>query len=230
MGDVNRPGFIVGLPLEASLLSRAFGEQVPPIYCTGADPARVPFAVAELRQQSADCLVSFGLAGGLHPALAAGDVILADRVETLAGQGFALDGRLRERLASALDAAGATFHGGVMIGVDRIIATPAEKRTIASASAGLAADMESYDVAAAAGEFPVAILRVVVDPASRAIPASVLGALGGDGNVRPFKLLAGLLRRPAEIGALLALAGDHGKARRSLARAAEALAMAFRRT
>jgi hopanoid-associated phosphorylase len=229
MGDVSRPGFIVGLPLEARLLSRAFGEQVPPIFCTGADPTRVPSGVAELQRQGADCLVSFGLAGGLHAALSAGDVILADRVEMVGGQGFALDLRLRKRLASALDAAGATFHEGIVIGVNRIIATPVEKRTIASATAGLAADMESYAMAAAAGTCPVAVLRVVVDPAGRAIPAAVLGALGADGDVRPFRLLAGLLRRPAEIGALIALAGDHGKARRSLARAAELLATVFQR-
>ena len=69
----------------------------------------------------------------------------------------------------------------------------------------------------------LAVLRVIVDPADRVIPASVLGALDDRGKTRPLALIGALLRRPADIPAVLALARDHAAARKSLRRAAAGL-------
>jgi hypothetical protein len=85
--------------------------------------------------------------------------------------------------------------------------------------------MESRAVARTG--LPFAILRVVVDPAERAIPSSVLAALTPNGRLNPLVLIGGLLRRPGEIGALRALARDNTAARASLRRAALALGRAL---
>lgn len=226
MGDVSRPGFIVGLRREAGLISRPFGQQPPPIFCSGANPSRVAFGIAELRRQGADCLVSFGFAGGLDPSLAAGDIILADAIVTVDGRRFAVDKELTDRIRSALAESRISYRAGMIAGTDRVIASPADKRAIASATAALAVDMESHAMAAA-GDYPIAVLRVVIDPAERAIPALVLNSLDPNGNVQSLKLIARLARQPTKILNLLALAGDSGKARRSLALAAAVLARVF---
>ncbi|MGH6931998.1 MAG: hypothetical protein ACREEE_06135 [Dongiaceae bacterium] len=227
MGDVKRPGFIVGLPLEARLISRAFGPLRPLIHCSGATPSRVAGGVEDLRRQGADCLISCGFAGGIDGSVGAGDVILADAVVSVEHERFGLDGPLIQRLQSALQEAGVVFRTGGMAGVDRIADSPAGKQALAAATGAIAVDMESHVLARAGGGLPIAVLRVVVDPAERAIPAAVLGAMDGNGNIQPLELLAGLARRPSEIGKLLSLARDHMKARHALKRAVAAVAGVF---
>ena len=60
-----------------------------------------------------------------------------------------------------------------------------------------------------------------------ALPASVLAAIDSHGRVKAAALIAELLRRPREIGLLLALARDNGPARANLRRAAAAAGRAF---
>jgi nucleoside phosphorylase len=184
----------------------------------------VPAGVAALREQGCDLLVSFGFAGGLDPTLMAGDILLADRVVIAGGKAHDADAITRSQLGHALDRLHCRWRGGAIAGVDRILATPAAKRSVASETAALAADMESHVLAAAAGTLPFVVLRAIVDPAARAIPSSVLSALTAEGGIRPLPLITGLLRRPGEIATLLALARDSRRARAALGRAAVALA------
>jgi adenosylhomocysteine nucleosidase len=224
MTDIARLGIVTGLPQEGALLRRAFGKAAPPIFCSGADPARVPAGVAELRERGCDLLVSFGFAGGLDPTLMAGDILLAERVVTVGGEVHRADAVARSQLGHALDRFHCRWRGGALAGVDRILATPAAKRSVANETAALAADMESHALAAAAGNLPFVVLRAIVDPAARAIPSSALSALAPDGGIRPLPLITGLLRRPGEIATLLALARDSRRARAALGRGAAALA------
>jgi hypothetical protein len=82
--------------------------------------------------------------------------------------------------------------------------------------------MESHAVAATG--LPFVVLRVIIDPADRAIPRAVTAAVAADGRLRPLKLVAGLFRRPGDLAALTALARDNSRARPALGRAAAALA------
>jgi hypothetical protein len=227
MGDVSRPAFIVGLPGEARLIARALGAPLPQIICSGTDPTRIRAAVEQLRHEHVSCLLSCGFAGGLDPAAAAGDIVIADAIVAGRDRRLAVDESIAARLARALTEAGVAYRRGAIAGVDRILASPADKRLIGAGSGALAADMESHVMAEAAGPTPIAVMRVVLDPADRAIPRSVLAALDRNGETRPLTLIAGLARRPREIGALAALAFDYGKARRALVAALRALARAF---
>jgi len=135
------------------------------------------------------------------------------------------DDALAQRICAALDESGCRWSAGLVAGADQALTTPAAKQALSASAGAIIVDMESHAVGAAG--LPFAILRVVVDPAERALPASVLAAIDSHGRVKPAALMAGLLRRPREIGSLLALARDNGPARTGLRRAAAAVGRAF---
>jgi adenosylhomocysteine nucleosidase len=229
MGHVRRLGVVTGLQREADALRRSFGAATPPIVCSGADPGRAAAGATELASGGCDLLVSFGFAAGLQASLAAGDIVLADRVLTVEGNAYATDAAARSHLAQALDRHGWRWQGGGVAGVERVLASPADKREVARRTGAVAADMESGAIAAAAAGLPFIVLRVVADPATRAVPSSILAALAGDGRLRAGALLAGLLRRPGEIAQLAALIGDGARVGPALRRAAVVLRAAFAR-
>jgi len=225
MGDVVRLGIVVGLPQEAAILRRVLGKATPLLACAGANPARAAQAAAELIAGGADMLLSFGFTGGLDPGLRPGDIIVGAGVVGTDGKMRETDDALAQRICAALDETGCSWKAGLVAGADQALATTAEKQALSACTGAVIVDMESHAVAAAS--LPFAILRVVVDPAERALPASVLAALDSSGHVNVVALMAGLLRRPREIGSLLALARDNRPARTSLRRAAAAVGRAF---
>jgi hopanoid-associated phosphorylase len=225
MGDVGRLGVVVGLPQEAAILKRVLGKATPLLVCAGAQPARAALGVAELIAAGADILLSFGFAGGLDPALRPGDIVVGAGVVGIDGTMHETDDALAQRICAALDEGGCRWSAGLVAGADQALTTPAAKQALSASAGAIIVDMESHAVAAAG--LPFTILRVVVDPAERALPASVLAAIDSHGRVKPAALMAGLLRRPREIGSLLALARDNGPARTGLRRAAAAVGRAF---
>lgn len=220
---MSRLGVVVGLPTEAICLRRTLRQAPPLIFCAGADPTRVASGVAALVAAGAQMLISFGFAGGLAPSLRPGDIVVADQVASPSGETIAVDHSLRQRICNSLDRNGVRCHVGIVAGVSTIFATAQAKRELARITGAVAADMESHAVAQAAAGLPFAVLRVIIDPADRAIPASVLGALRPDGRVGTGKLIGGLLRRPGELRSLVALAYDNRAATNGLCRAAGAL-------
>jgi hopanoid-associated phosphorylase len=229
MGDVGRPagriGIVVGLPQEAAILKRVLRAATPPVACAGATPAGARRAAAEIVGRGAGALLSFGLAGGIDPDLRPGDVIVGAGVVGPDGRMHETDDALARHLCAALDSLDCGWSAGLVAGVDRVVATVAAKQSLAARTGAVIVDMESRAVAEAG--LPFAILRVVVDPADHAIPASVQAALRSNGRFNPLVLIGGLLRRPGEIGALRALARDNGAARAGLRRAALALRQAL---
>ncbi len=225
MGNVAGLGIVVGLPQEAAILKRVLGKATPPLACAGAQPARAARGTAELIASGAGMLLSFGFAGGLDPSLQPGDIIVGAGVVGTDGKMREADDALAQRICAALDETACTWSAGLVAGADRALATPAEKQALSARTGAVIVDMESHAVAAAG--LPFGILRVVVDPAERALPASVLAALDSKGRVNVLALMAGLLRRPREVGSLLALARDNGPAQKSLRRAAAAAGRAF---
>ena len=157
-------------------------------------------------------LVSFGLAGGLDPALAAGALVVPSRVIE-AGLSYATDPALSARL------------GGMMqrhaLAGSAILADPAAKRAARAATGAAIIDLESGAVARVATRhnLPFAVLRAVCDPAGRTLPPLALAALDAGGRIGSGRVLASLLRQPWQIPALLGLAGDAMRARLALAAA-----------
>ena len=214
----SRIGVITGLRAEARCLE---GLDVL-IGCSGARPERARAEAARLLGAGAEGLVSFGLAGGLAPALAAGDLVLAAAVLLPDGRRIATDPAWRGRLAAALGAAGIWWSEGTLAGSERLVSGPAAKAALHATCVACAIDMESHAVAAAAASagVPCLVIRAIADPRHRAIPAVAQSALGPDGALRVGAVLAGLRRRPQDLAALLRLGRDSARGFRTLRRVA----------
>ncbi|MBV8926012.1 MAG: nucleoside phosphorylase, partial [Bradyrhizobium sp.] len=81
-----------------------------------------------------------------------------------------------------------------------------------------AVDMESHIAAeyAARAGLPFAALRVVSDPAHRALPALAMAALKPNGDIDLRKVLTGVVRNPRSLRALVSTGIDFNRALRSL--------------
>jgi len=79
-------------------------------------------------------------------------------------------------------------------------------------------DMESLAIAqvAAAHRLPFVAVRVIVDTAADELPRAVVTA-SQEGHVRIWRLLGAMALAPAELGALVRLAGRYRMATRRLA-------------
>jgi adenosylhomocysteine nucleosidase len=201
-----RLGIVVGLAAEARLARRLGGTVA--IGGGGAEGARA--AAERLLADGAEALVSFGLAGGLDPALLAGAILVPEAV-LAAGRVWPVDPALARRLGP-LDAR-------KILGGGAVVSTAAEKRHLHEATGAAAVDLESGAVAEAASRAgrPFAVLRAICDPADRDLPPAALAALGAGGALAVSRLLGSLLSRPGQIAALLALAHDAAAARRAMA-------------
>ena len=203
-----------GLPFEAAL---AAGEGI--VVAQGPGTRRIAQAIAALVAGAPAGtfagIVSFGCAGGLDPALAAGDCIVPDAVLTDHGE-LAADAAWARALRTRLPQA----HAGLLRGIDAPLATDTEKARLWRDCGAGAVDMESHAAALAARRhgLPFVACRVVLDPAWRSLPGCALAALREDGGTDVTALLRGLAAAPRELGPLAALALDAWHARRALRR------------
>jgi hopanoid-associated phosphorylase len=166
-------------------------------------------------------VVSFGLCGALDPALAVGDVVIADGV-LFGGARHATDSAWTAALYGALPSA----RRGDMASGDVIVASAAAKAALRRATGAVAVDMESHAVAraAAAAGIPFAVVRVVSDGAASALPRAAQAGFKADGEPDVAAVIRALAARPWELPALIRTALDAEKAFKSLAWAATALA------
>lgn len=158
-------------------------------------------------------VISFGVAGGLDPALPPGTILVADGVQdggTHHGADTDWARALRELLPQAV--------AGTLAGVDEAVPSVAAKAVLHHATGALAVDMESHIAARAAGAagVPFAACRVIVDPATREVPPLAVAGMGADGRTDIAAVLLGLLKAPHQLGALLVLGRDAAAARAAL--------------
>jgi len=205
-------GVVVGLAAEARI-ARPLRAVVA---VGGGTPAGAETAAESLAAGGVSGLVSFGLAGGLDPALKPGD-LLVPRVVRAFGQNWPANPGLIALLG------GVTIE--LLLGESAVVATVAAKRRLWQATGAAAVDLESGAVAQAAErhDLPFAVLRAVGDPASRSVPPAALAALDAMGRMRPTRVLVAALRHPGQLAALVALAADAAHARRALSERARAL-------
>ena len=219
---MTRFGIVTGMRVEQECLDAAFQNSDtthrPLLFCAGGDTDRAYEGSHRLVDDGAEILVSFGIAGGLAPALKPGDLILADAVVAAGKQRWESDAAPRAPLNRALDPAAV----GPIYGASEVIRSPSEKAALHAETGALAVDMESRGVAQAAAEtaLPFLAIRVVADPAHRAIPSSALHGLDADGNRRALPVLARLLLKPWELPGLIRIARDSATALNTLGRVA----------
>ncbi|WP_207537190.1 phosphorylase family protein [Sabulicella rubraurantiaca] len=198
---------VCGLRAEAALLPNLRAIHV------GGDAARLR---AALEQEAPKAVLSFGLAGGLDPALAPGTLLIG---AGLWGVGQA-DAGWSLRLAQATGALPALLAGSA-----EAVVTREAKATLHAESGAAAVDMESAIALRHAMRhgIPFAALRAVGDPADAAVPPSALAGMTAEGEVAPGRVLLSLLRRPGDLPQLLRIARHSRSAMARLRLAARAL-------
>lgn len=197
---------MVGLAAEARIAAR-WGW---PVRIGGGTPTGAADAALRLLAGGATGLVSFGLAGGLDPALRPGAVVVPHAILSN-GESFAADAAL------AAPFGGLTDH--TLLAGSAVAASMADKRALFAATGTCAIDLESSSVAEAARRcgVPFAVVRAICDPAERGLPPAALVALDAAGVIGISRVLRSVLAQPSQVPALLALARDAALARRALA-------------
>jgi adenosylhomocysteine nucleosidase len=183
-------------------------------------------AAGALVDAGATALISWGLAGGLDPALEAGAICLPGTIVSPDGARFATDVHWREILAAAISGR-LTVVGGMLLSTATVIDGAAGKAAAFGETHAAAVDMESAGVAqtAARHRVPFVAVRAIVDTAGDTIPG-VVAAAGVLGRVRFARLMLGLVRSPREIAPLLRLATRYRAAARALRAVARTGALA----
>jgi adenosylhomocysteine nucleosidase len=210
-----RIGVVVGLAAEARI-ARRLGWLVA---IGGGTASGAEAAANALVRQGCVGLISFGLAGGLDPALRPGALIVPS-VVIAGGKRYTGDPTLSCMLG------GATPH--LLLGADAVVASVEEKCWQREQTGAAAVDLESGAVARVASthSIPFAVLRAICDPADHALPPVALAALDTHGGIRAWRVLASIAARPTQLPALLALAADAAAAKRSLTACVKQIAQA----
>lgn len=208
--QATRVGVITGLIKEANCLRARRGSAPAMVFAAGGQPLFAAQAAEQMLDEGASGLISFGVAGGLDPSLGPGVVVVAERVLDGDGRDFACDEGWVERLMHAEG----VHDSGPILGSDRPVLSPEDKRRLYRRTSALAVDMESHAVAEVADRagVPFVAIRAIGDPASRAIPRAALAGLGPDGRTRALPVVAALIRRPGDFRAIWRLAQDTNKA------------------
>ncbi len=203
-------GIVTGLAAEARI-----ARQLGTVDVGGGSPAGAEAAARRLVARGATALLSFGLAGGLDPALRPGR-LFAPATVLEAGRAYPTDSVVLARFGLVAE--------GVLLAGGAVVAEAAAKHALWRETGAQAVDLESGAVAlvAAAYGLPFAVLRAICDPAERTLPPAALLALDGGGVVGLWRVLRSVALGPGQTRALLALARDAGRAHKTLTRFAQA--------
>ena len=107
---------------------------------------------------------------------------------------------------------GMKVRTGFVVGVEEPIIAPASKARLRRETDAAAVDMESHVGAAYAASkgLPFAAIRVISDPAERALPELAKRALKPDGRIDLAAVIGGVARAPSQIATLIRAGGDAG--------------------
>ena len=232
---MNELGIVAALAAESRPLGPARRSGAGPatladgtlLVLSGIGPVSAAAGARRLVLAGARALISWGVAGGLDPKLAAGTLVLPEAVISPEDRVFPTAREWRERVRAALAASHGVCGGRLLTRGEPLGSTAAKARAFRE-TAAVAVDMESSAVAevAASQGLPFLAVRAIVDTADDVVPrAALVAASAGSGSVRIFRLLSALAGAPAELPALLRLARRYGAARRTLSAVARSGAL-----
>lgn len=173
-------------------------------------------AARALVEAGAAALVSWGMAGGLDPALRAGTVCIPQLVVSPEGVMFATDADWRELVGAAIGARHPVVEGTLLTSRQAIVDAPGKAAAFRDSGAACV-DMESAAVAevAAQSRLPFVAIRAIVDTAGDTLSRAVVAASVA-GHLRVSQLLWELVRAPSEIGGVVRLSIRYRAAMRAL--------------
>jgi hopanoid-associated phosphorylase len=201
---------ITGLATESRI---AAGPGLILFVCSGSDPARLRKQLAGLDPGGLRAVISFGIAGGIDPSLRPGDVVVATAVMAEEGT-WKVPPSVVSAMSGRVRASGIPVAEGALVGVEDPLMRPETKASVHASTDAIAVDMESHIGAAYAARhaLPFAAVRVISDPAERALPRLAINALKPDGRIDFAAVFSGLARAPSELTTLLRAGGDAGRA------------------
>jgi len=208
---------VSGLAVEARI-ARAAGFTV----VVGAGDRERTAALAQAAAMDTDCLVSFGIAGGLAPELEAGTIVVSGQVVS-EGYHWAIEPSARQQLSRFARSIGAVE--GLVLGASTFLATQIEKKQAWAATDALSVDLESDIVARIATTLgiPFIVLRSIADTAQRDLPPAALFRLTTGGKPDFSSIVAAVLRRPVQLAGMIGLARETAIALAALIGPARAL-------
>ena len=208
---------LVGLTFEARI---AAGPGVL-VICRGGDASNLLKLALEAGCRS---IISFGVAGGLAPDLVPGDCIVASAIMDYPAT-RPTDALWSHKLAEMIPGA----RLGPIVGVNSVVAHPRDKHRLYALTGAVAVDMESHLVArfAASHSLAFAAVRVIVDPAHRAVPPAALLAMSPGDSADLSSVVREVLARPSQLSLMMRLAADALAARAALIRLRRALGPSF---
>jgi adenosylhomocysteine nucleosidase len=211
-------------PRTQAIATRADGSL---ILANGIGHAAAADGARRLVEAGAGALMSWGLAGGLDPALACGTIVLPKEVLAPDGATFATTNAWREQLHQEIAVSQAVCAGRLLSSA-KPITSAADKASAWRRMSAVAVDMESAAVAEIAAQFrlPFLAVRAVVDTAADALPPVLIGAAGEAGTGSIARLLGALARSPAEVPDFIRLVRRYRTASRALALVAGSRALA----
>ena len=178
------------------------------LVANGAGPARAAAALDRaVLVCRPDAIISTGFCGALDEHLGVASIVLATEV-------IGANGRFNA-LAPAVSP---PHHSGVVLTIDHIAQSAAEKRSLRRTGAA-AVDMEAAAVAgrSAALGLPYYCIRAVTDLAGEDLANDLNAALRPDGHFDTMKILGSILGRPlARLPELLRLRSRSVRAARAL--------------
>ena len=187
------------------------------VICSSSDPKQLRALLTTLDPTAIRGVISFGVAGGLDPSLKTGDVVVA--TEVMAGDTRWLAGlSLTEAQIASIALGRRRVVRGLLAGVEELVAASACKAALRSETGAAAVDMESHIAAAYAAEvgIPFAALRVISDPAHRALPVVARKAIKPNGDLDLRQIVGSVVRNPRTLRALVSTGIDFNRALRSL--------------
>jgi hopanoid-associated phosphorylase len=216
---------VTGVAREAKL---AAGPGVVTV-CSGGSPHRLRTLLARQDPKGITAVISFGIAGGLNPALETGHVVVAVAIISPDSRRMT-DRSLADALIRALSEVGKVkLLRATVAGAEIALASPRAKSAARSQTGAAVVDMESHIAAdyAEVHGLPFGAVRVVCDPASDSLPPLVNEALNEDGSISYRGVFRSLCREPEQILDLLKLARTSRAAFGVLGRAGKVLKAAF---
>jgi adenosylhomocysteine nucleosidase len=231
---LNVVGIVAALAAEARALAPSAWQRGTPasaadgtlVVVSGIGSVAAANAARALVEAGVTALTSWGLAGGLDPALSAGTIFLPSKVISTDGDGFLTAPHWRERLGAAVATQRPVTYGSLLTSADAI-ETVAGKAAAFRDTGALAVDMESLAIAqiAARHGLPFIAVRVIVDTARDVLPRAVTAA-SRSGHVQIWRLIRAVALAPADLSALVKLAQRYRAASRSLVAVARAGSLA----
>lgn len=186
---------VAALRLECDAIARSLAcARRATVIVTGIGADRAVERVERLlRDAPPSLLLHVGFAGGLDPALAAGDVLRIGRVVNEAGERVVLDpadGR------------------AVLLTAGAVADSPARKAELFKRHLAAAVDMETFHVARLAQQAGVRMiaLRAISDPAHTTLPAACIHWVTHAGDSRPAAAALYALTHPWAIPTLVEVA------------------------